>query len=417
MKAGSKKINSFAQKKYEKGPIRKRMTMRKPPRSVKKEPLSHKYAIVKTGPLLNRIPHPYNDPAENRILWRMKTLTEECIRLSVTSDVWVNYNTAIRHAERVEKATNIKIEPPFSQEMLIAYVSFLLAEREVKAATVDKALSGLLKWESLCGFPTTTLRTNYVKAILTGFNNRNKALERAGIIKRKKRRAITLQLLRYFGDWLNRTNTLSDFNKQVFWTIATTAFFGSFRIGELLSKRAKGFDDTCTLLTRDVAFKTEKTEKREEITSARIRVKSPKIERISSGDFVTLYEIKSEEGIIHELCPIASLCKYIEMANKRGTLVSSQPFFRLESGLCVSKDRLNKVLKQAFSELSDPWNSFSCHSFRMGVSSHMQNWQFSEEEIQGQGRWSSTSWELYCRLPVDRRREISKKLATLFSNL
>jgi hypothetical protein len=42
-----------------------------------------------------------------------------------------------------------------------------------------------------------------------------------------------------------------EFNKLAVWCVAVCAFFGSFRIGELLSKKKNTFDATSTLLTKD----------------------------------------------------------------------------------------------------------------------------------------------------------------------
>ncbi len=42
------------------------------------------------------------------------------------------------------------------------------------------------------------------------------------------------------------------YNKIVMWTCCLVAFFGSFRLGELLSKKTRQFDKTSTLLKKHV---------------------------------------------------------------------------------------------------------------------------------------------------------------------
>ena len=61
------------------------------------------------------------------------------------------------------------------------------------------------------------------------------------------------------------------------WATLLTAWWGSFRIGELLPKRRHNFDPLSTLLASDVKFHDN---------SAAFWIRSPKIERQKLGDIV-----------------------------------------------------------------------------------------------------------------------------------
>ena len=354
-----------------------------------------------TLPLSNLPPNPLNS--------RLQDTVKECWRLSMTEGAWNSYDVPVRHALRIAKKAGITIKPPFTDESLSVFVSYMLTEQKVTPATIENYLSALLKWSIADGHPVPTLRTEYIKAILAGAVNKRDAMLNAGLITKVKRRAITLALLEYFGSWVSRS-TFSELDKQLLWTLATVAFFGAFRIGELLSKTATTFDDSVTLLLKNVTPGTVTTKDGKVVRKYSFLVKSPKVKRSSDGDVVSVYQLTTPSGQPHPLCPVAALDRYVGLLENKGILTWNEPMFKLDSGNAMTKVRFNKILKEAFLPFCTPESSFSCHSFRAGATSHMEDWGFTAEEIRGHGRWSSACWELYSRFPIDRRLEIAVRL-------
>ena len=141
-----------------------------------------------------------------------------------------------------------------------------------------------------------------------------------------------------------------------------------------------------------------------------IFIKSPKIERPGRGDYRELVSIEDE------LDPVNAVASYVTLKNKAGLNNPSSPFFVVETGAFIYYDGLNKLLRRAFEPLLDKGDKITNHSFRAGLVSHMREWGFSELEIKMQGRWTSSAWELYCKLPAKDRRDMTSKLAKKFSN-
>ncbi len=312
---------------------------------------------------------------------QLSTVASECRSFSLTQGSWSSYDTAMHNAARAEQATGCHIRPPFSPQMISTFALFMLSERKVQPQTVSNNISGLAKWSALAGYPVPNLKDDYTAAILGGMNNKRKALLDAGILPRRSRRAITLSHLQFFGAWL-LSSRFSPFNRQLLWTLATVSFFGSFRIGELISKSSTSFDAAFTLLVKDIVFSSF-TDKQSgnKVKTASFLIKSPKILRVSRGDRVVLYSLTKDDGSPHPLCPLAALSKFVNMLSNKNMLELDCPFFRLESGNCLSHTRFNSILRDAFAPFTSPTESFSAHSFRKGVSSHMEEWGFSEDEI------------------------------------
>ena len=183
------------------------------------------------------------------------------------------------------------------------------------------------------------------------------------------------------------------------------------RIGEVTSRYETSFDPQCVLLFGEIKFESLKSRKGKVFEVARVRVKSPKINRTGNGDLLTVYEMKNEDGSSSNICPIKALKKYRMMRMRKGMAEDGDPAFVQENGRCWSGTRVNAVLSLAFSGIVEEGETVSAHPYRGGLVRHLQEWNFSAEEIQGQGRWSSSAYELYCRLPETRRLAIAERLA------
>jgi hypothetical protein len=104
-------------------------------------------------------------------------------------------------------------------------------------------------------------------------------------------------------------------SKLVFWAACCTAFFGSFRLGEILPKSEKTEPET---LTWDRVRFTQKN-------SIVINIKFPKIIRDHAGDFVDIFEIKN-----CSMCPFSAL-KNLAKSDPVG-VSQNLPVFRFKNG-------------------------------------------------------------------------------------
>ena len=87
----------------------------------------------------------------------------------------------------------------------------------------------------------------------------------------------------------------SDPNRVVLWAIAATAFFGFFRLGELLPDSAKSFSPTTHLAWGDVAVNSRTNPR-----MVQIHLKRSKCDQFGSGADIIL----GRTGV--NLCPVTS---------------------------------------------------------------------------------------------------------------
>jgi hypothetical protein len=69
--------------------------------------------------------------------------------------------------------------------------------------------------------------------------------------QKKQKKAMSFPLLQVIGDVLGKDETKTTFEKLRFWTVCLWGFFGSLRIGELLSSHKNSFDPHSYLLWKD----------------------------------------------------------------------------------------------------------------------------------------------------------------------
>jgi hypothetical protein len=140
--------------------------------------------------------------------------------------------------------------------------------------------------------------------------------------------------------------------------VALCAFFGSFRKGELLSKKKNTSDATSTLLTKDLVYD-------EHTQPIKVFLESPKSGN-PQGENAYLFTFPDEA-----VCPISSILKYRQWQQQRGLLKDDLPFFRFRSGRSITSKRFNTILKQIFPPATGRY--IIGHSFRPSLISSAAN--------------------------------------------
>ena len=138
---------------------------------------------------------------------------------------------------------------PFNIEKTLTFVAWMMEERKIKSTSIEKYLSGLRMIHITQGFDVPCLREPIIKLILTGKKNWDNIREKLN--SKSKRDPVTYEMMTFFKKTLI-SMPWSPRKKILFWAIITLAWNGSFRIHELLSKEAKSFDPTVTLLWKDI---------------------------------------------------------------------------------------------------------------------------------------------------------------------
>jgi hypothetical protein len=220
-------------------------------------------------------------------------------------------------------------------------------------------------------------------------------------ISKRSRLIMTLPLLKILGHEIAKISWSMD-SKRVFWSACCLAFFGSFRMCEILMSSEKHFSEKHLSWSR-VSFSPS--------DFATIHIGLPKINKFSSGDFIDIFKIENEN-----FCPFS--CLWNLKKTKNSFVEKNFPVFTFDNGLFLTTDKFTKTICSLLSSHLGPnAKLISGHSFRAGIPSAIANNPnlLSNDDVCKWGRWNSDCFKNYTRLKITARREIFKKLCLAVS--
>ena len=318
---------------------------------------------------------------------------------SLAKTTFKSYKTAENHILRIERDLGMKMRMPFGTRETLLYIGWLKNERRVAVGTIEKYLAGIRLMHLKNGYNVPALRPDIVKSVLTGFEQQENVEKR--LKGKSERMAVTTSVLKLIKHELKKKNwTLS--KKRLMWAICLVAFHGSFRIHEILARLSLEYDETSTLMGKDI--KVEKwVENGVETKVLKIWLKSPKETRKGQGVMIEVFETKSE------FCPVAAYLKWKHVSKVAS--IPTKPAFRLENGALYTGNEFNKDLKSLLGKHLD-YNKHKilAHSFRAGLATVMAQNGYSDSEIMRIGRWHSSSFLAYIKLERVKRMAISREI-------
>ena len=309
--------------------------------------------------------------------------------LGVARSTWSSYKTAEYMLEKCQSETEVNMDLPLNQKKVLVYIDWLARIRKLKSATIKTYLSGIRQMHVVRGIEPPELRTGLVRLVLKGIENAD------GITTRKNghvgRLPMTKNAMLLFKQ-LIRDSLYPDQDKILFWTVATLAFAGAFRIHEILSRTEATFDPDFTLLGKDVTSSVTGNQ-----TVIHIKLKCPKESRGAAVTIVDIYQNDSP------LCPVKAFTKWSKLARPDGSL----PLFRQKNGTPFTGAKMNKIMTDLLGPHTDKKiGFFATHSFRIGIASMLGQAGFEDQEIMASGRWSSRVFERYLKLARTKRQQI-----------
>ncbi len=112
----------------------------------------------------------------------------------------------------------------------------------------------------------------------------------------------------------------------------------------------------------------------------------------------------------NELCPIAAVLSYIA---SRGS--APGPFFRDMSGRAITKPWFVTQIREILQKAGLPQQDYAGHSFRIGAATSAALAGVEDSTIQTLGRWHSTAFLQYIRMPKEQLAALSGVLASVNS--
>lgn len=326
-----------------------------------------------------------------------KTFLAETANLSLAKSTWSTYKTTKKHLKECEMETGASLELPMDDTKVTIFLSWLLRTRCIKSTSADSYLAGLRKLHTVEGLQAPIIRTDMIKAILAGAKNRNNIEE--SLCPKPKRLPITLTALKLLGLELNNLE-MQKIDIRLIWTVSCIAFFGSLRMGELLTEKGTHFDPLVNLLTEDVLLTKEQGQ---DSFVLQLNIKAPKENRNGKAVIIDLFQNGGE------CCPIKAFQAWQKL-NPPAQI--GKPMFRFANGAPFTQEKMNKILKICMQHnVPEGAGYYSGHSFRAGIPSMLGQLGYSDEDVRTVGRWSSNSHEHYMKLPRTKRQKISREIA------
>ena len=315
---------------------------------------------------------------------------------SKANGTWSTYRTAERMLLMCQKEHKKKFDWPISKDNVYLFIHWLIVTRGLRVTTINSYLAGVRQLHIARGLEPPLIRDSFVKEILKGREN----MEATAGSGRPAvgRLPMTIALMKLWKEKIR----LSDMNidiKLVIWSVSTLAFYGAFRIHELVSRTEATFDPYHTLLTEDVQLRGKEGERWLEIS-----LKCPKEKKAGRPTVIDVFEIGGP------LCPVNAFLKWAGPRPPR----PGMPIFCGRDGTSLTGRKINEYLKLHLGKFARyKGGTISSHSFRSGIVTILGSKGFSDEEIKLVGRWSSRAFIKYMKLPRTQRAAIARKIGNL----
>jgi len=309
----------------------------------------------------------------------------------LSENSWNRYNSALNSWAGFIKHSGKLFSWPFERKLLRGYVGWAVNVKHLQPDTVRVYLSDLKLAHELRNKNTDAFDDFFLKKMLKGADH----LKMYSEIKNKTKLVMPFQMLRILGHEIVKSDWTVE-KKKIFWGASCLAYFGSFRMGEILSKTKGGEPEN--LKWGDVNFRPD--------GSALLNIRFPKIIKNVQGDFVDIFGLEGKD-----YCPVQclkSLAKNAAHENNKNKNV-----FSFSDGTCLTISQFTSDLKNLLGNVFGPAiANLSGHSFRAGIPAALYNRPdiASESDVMSWGRWSSESYKLYTRLKLSARKIIFDKI-------
>lgn len=286
------------------------------------------------------------------------------VQRSVSMGTWQAYSRVWRiWEELLGSVGGGRSEDGF--EAILLYFIGLEFEKHRSFSSVSKSVSAIAFWLKVRGFRDVT-KFFLVRRALAGYRKQG--------VTRDARRPVSFELLEKICQVV-REICSSPFEERLFRAAFALAFFGAFRISELVASSRSVVGG---LLRGDVCFADG---------GVVCFLRHSKTDQLGRGKRVFLYRLPGSS-----VCPVQCVGEFLEVRpeGQLGLLVH-------QDGRSLSRFQFLAVFRRCLSELGIPARSYCTHSFRIGAATEAARWGLSDEVIKRIGRWESERFRGYVR--------------------
>jgi hypothetical protein len=149
------------------------------------------------------------------------------IRVSLSTASWNKHLSALNCLKDFERKNCCVITWPLTEFVICEFVSFALLTKQLKHSTVKSYLASLTFYHKLRSLDCSACYSFLADHMIKGAKN----IELYSELAKQSRRAMTSPLLKLLSHQI-AISSWSSKDKQVLWTLFSTAFYGSFRFGD-----------------------------------------------------------------------------------------------------------------------------------------------------------------------------------------
>lgn len=286
------------------------------------------------------------------------------IQQSVSGATWAAYSKVWK--EWMGFVQGIGEEPSGrSLHLLLLYYVARKMEEGASVAVLNTQLAGLAFLFKLQGQQDVT-KDFWVRQALKGYRKRG--------IKRDSRRPVTFEVLGSIIEKLGEVCS-SEYEITLFKVAFVLAFFGAFRISELVSP------------AKTVPGGLGWQEVQLERAGLTLVINRSKTDQAGRGRVVRVYPIQGSC-----LCPVGMVEKFLQV---RPALQG--PFLMHLDGSFLSRFQFITVFRRCLRSVGLRDKDFASHSFRIGAATEAVRNGLGVEEVKRIGRWESKRFQSYVR--------------------
>jgi hypothetical protein len=315
------------------------------------------------------------------------------VAASLARNTWKRYNSALRLWEKFLKKSGLVVELIDVDVWEKKFLIWGWHDKRLKVSTLKTYLSELKELGRLAK-NLATMGNDLGLYLLRGMSNLATPPEE----NRVPTEPLTIEDLRSIRKGLENFDW--KLTGQSVWTCCVVAFWGAFRLGELLGSDTKNFDKFSSFLWEDVQLGSD---------TVKIRVKSAKV-RGPPGNSVLLFSVPDKK-----LCPVAALCRLQKSEQNLGMGSTESPVFRETNGNLLTKKAFLQIVNSTRDEKRP---IFSGKSFRTGLPSAMESFpeSFRDSHVKALGRWRGRSYQTYMKNDTPEFRWVFNRVASVLLN-
>ena len=285
---------------------------------------------------------------------------------SISANTKRLYVTAFNTLKTFRRVYNLQEPwPPHANE-LVEFVSYL-TYKQFSPNTIKSYISGISYYCKLYNLQDTT-QTFLLRKVLMGLGRWNNRTD--------NRKPITLEILHNIIQLLP-TICKSMYESALFSAIFTTAFYGYFRMGELVQNSCH--DPGHAIQIEDVTYNTH-------TNAIHIFLKHSKTDQVGKGATVIISPTRQS------LCPVITIRAYMQMRHR-----SPGTFFCHLSGKPATRYQVSAIFNMVIEKIGLDKQTYKFHSFRIGAATSDWAMGVNEHDIAIKGRWKSRCLYRYIR--------------------